>query len=136
MLNRLTTTPKAGDPAGISQYLPYLYVGVICVISVAAAYFTHMKPARDLEKPLLRFLAVLAENPLKLGRKHGIAPRMNVMLVHRPWYLLGSKRMRVVWSANMDSFPDVRFSCSCNQGVSGQALRKRLPVLADCSVAE
>lgn len=36
----------------------------------------------------------------------------------------------------MESYPDVRFSCYCDQGVSGQALRRGLPVLADCAVSD
>jgi hypothetical protein len=134
ILSKLTAT-LPGQPQE-HAYLPYIYVGAICLASAFAAYFNHLKPARDLEKPVLRFLAALAEDPIKLGKKHGIAPRMNLMIVCRPWYFLGRKRIRIVWNSNMDSFPDVRFACFCDQGVSGQALKKRLPVLADCSVAD
>jgi hypothetical protein len=131
VLSKLTPTPN--HTGGIYDYLPYAYVGIICILSAASAYFTHFKPARDLEKPVLTFLTTLAENPLKLGKKHNIGPRMNLMVVYRPWYFPVIKRIKVVWSKNMESYPDVRFSCYCDQGVSGQALKRGLPVLADCS---
>ena len=136
VLSKLTTTSVSGPQTFLRASLPYAYVAVICLVSVAAAYLTHLKPAKDLEKPLLRLLDLLAENPLRLGNKYNIGPRMNLMVVERPWYFVGRKRIRVAWGANRNSFPDVRLKCFCDQGVSGQAFSKRVPVLADCSVAD
>ena len=136
VLSKLTNTPLPGQPDGWRNYLPYFYVGAICIISGAAAYVTHFKPALDLEKPVLSFLALLAAQPIELGSKCGIKPRMNVMLVQRRWCYFGRKRIRVVWSINMEGFPDVRFNCFWDQGVSGQSLKTKRPVYADCSMAD
>jgi len=119
-----------------SPYLPYFYVGTVMCLSGLAAYWTHLKPARDLEKPVLNFLTILAETPLKLGRKHNISPRINLMLLCRPWYFVGRKRIKVVWGIGMQNSPDVRFSCKCDRGVAGEAIRTQRPVLADCEIAD
>jgi hypothetical protein len=113
-------------------YLPYIYVGVIAGISVLSSYFTQIKPSRDLEKPVLALLSILAEAPLAKGRKQGIKPRINLMIVQRKWTFLGKKRIRVVWGQGMKNHPDVQFSCNHDQGVAGQALKTQLPVLDDC----
>jgi hypothetical protein len=136
ILSKLPVAPAPGQPPGWQSTLPYFYVGGICFLSAFAAYLTHVKPALDLEKPVLGLLALLAAQPLKLGNQCGISPRMNVMLVQRPWYYFGRKRIRVVWSVNMEGFPDVKFKCFCDQGVSGQALKTKRPVYADCSMVD
>lgn len=119
-----------------SPYLPFLYVGIVVALSVVVGYFTLLKPSRDAEKPIQALLGILAETPMKLGKRLGISPRMNLMLVTRPWYLFGAKRIKVVWGVGMESFPDVRFSCKHDQGVAGHALKTQLPVLADCEISD
>jgi hypothetical protein len=134
ILSKMTTSPAGSR--GLNAYLPYIYVGTISLLSATAAYLTHVKPARDLEKPVQTFLTTLAEGPLKLGKKHNIGPRLNIMVVYRPWYFPVFRRIKVVWGRNMESYPDVRFSCYCDQGVSGQAFKRGVPVLADCTEAD
>lgn len=110
----------------------FLYVGAICLAAVAAAYFVHLKPLKDLERPVLQLLTVLSEKPLKLGKKLQVRPRMNIMLVRRAWYRPMQKRLVVGWGSEMNSHPDVRFSCRADQGVAGEALRRGVPVLMSC----
>jgi hypothetical protein len=78
----------------------------------------------------------LAQSPLRMGRRDGIKPRMNLMLVERSWSRLGRKRIRIVWGIGMENSPDVRFSCNYNQGVAGRALATQLPVMDDCETAD
>lgn len=117
-------------------YYAYIYVGVIALLAAVSAYFTQIKAPRDLEKPVLAFLGILAEAPLKLGRRDGINPRMNMMLVERPWYRLGRRRIRVVWGIGMEDNPDVKFSCNHGQGVAGRALATQRPVMDDCETPD
>jgi hypothetical protein len=117
-------------------YLPYLYVGAVVLLAGVAAYYTQVKPSRDLEKPVLALLGILAAAPLKLGNRHGIMPRVNLMLVERRWTVLGKKRIRMVWGVGMENHPDVRFSCNYDQGVAGRALKTQRPVLDDCETQD
>jgi hypothetical protein len=95
---------------------PYVYVSLVTVLAGLAAYLTHITPVRNLEKPLLSMLTLL--------------------LTNRPWYLFGRKRIKVVWGLQMENVPDVRFSCRTHQGVVGEALRTRRPVLGDCEIPD
>lgn len=115
---------------------PYIYVGLIVVLSVLSIYFTQVKPSRDLEKPVFALLSILAEGPMKKGMNHGIGPRMNLMVVERKWTFLGKRRIRIVWEAGMKNYPDVQFSCNHDQGVAGRALKTQLPVLDNCETAD
>jgi len=114
-----------------AAWLPFVYVGSVALVSAVSAYFTQLKPAHDLEKPVNELLAILAEKPMKIARNLGVAPRMNIMLLIGPRFLFGKKRIKVVWGAGMDNFPDVQFVCNHDQGVAGMALANGVPVLYD-----
>jgi hypothetical protein len=135
-LAALWTAVLSRFPPTQHPYLPYIYVGMIAITSGGVAFFTHIKPAQDLEKPIIKFFGILAEAPLKLAKRHGIRPRLNLMLITRPWHLFGARRVKVVWGVGMDNFPDVRFSCSLSQGVVGEALRSQKPVMLNCETAD
>lgn len=117
-------------------FLPYLYVGTVALLAGIAAYYTQVRPVRDLEKPVLLFLSLLAEAPLKQGKKNGIKARMNLMLVERSWTKWGKRRIRVVWGSRMESHPDVKFSCNYDQGVAGVALKTQRAVMDDCQTTD
>jgi hypothetical protein len=117
-------------------YYAVIYVLVIATLSGLSAYFTQVKPPKDLEGPVLAFLEVLAESSLRRGRRDGLKCRMNLMVVERPWTIFGRKRIRLVWGKDMKNNPDVRFSCNNGQGVVGRCVREKKVVIDDCETPD
>lgn len=113
---------------------PYVYAifSLLVFVSGAIAYVNVFKPLRDIEPLAQSFLDKLGEQLIALGKKDGIQPRLNILIVYRDWRsLFLEKYLQVVWSREMEYQPDLHASFPISKGVAGEVVRAKAPRLAD-----
>ncbi len=107
-------------------YLPPLFLAG-CV-----AYYSVITPMRKMEPVAKEFLDRLGEEIRRLGNRHGIDPRIKILLVFRKArWLFVRKYFQLVWGLGMENQPDVKASFHISKGVAGEVLRTKRPRLVD-----
>lgn len=118
----------AGDDLWNWQTL--IIPAMILLLSGTIAYRSIIKPFRDFEPIAREFLDHLSKSIIALGTRDGIRPRMNILLVYRPWYW-PRRMLRSAWGAEMNNQPDVDISFPATKGVAGEVCIRKVPQLVD-----
>lgn len=107
----------------------------ILALSGTTAYRSTIKPLRDFEPITKDFLDHLGKSIIDLGKRDGINPRLNILLIYRPWYCPFKKQLRLVWGLKMNNQPDVNIRFPISKGIAGEVCRRKTQILVDLESA-
>lgn len=114
-----------------SLYIPTLIVSVTFWVS----YRNLIKPLRDFYPIAESFLDTQGGSLIAIGKKDRVKPRVNILLIYRPWYW-PKRRLRIVWGLEMKSQPDVGISFPIDKGVAGEVCRLKQPQFVDLAESD
>src|SRR6266487_6870271 len=130
----ITSLSKLKAPSNplIQPWWPYPLYLPFLLISALVAYFGIIRPMRKSQPVTKNFLDILGGKILSLGRRQGIQPRINILLVYRkPAWLFLRRYFRIVWGLGMENQPDVKASFPVSKGVAGETLESGRPRLVN-----
>jgi len=138
-----TVLPPASATLGLylkvfADHVNYWVVGfiILCLglLSFGVAYSVQIKPFRDLSSPLKLLLQIAGNRIIEKGAEDGIALRLNLLMLYRPFR--GSFRLhfRIRWGLGMSYQPDGAVEFLSTKGVCGSVLASRRGRLIDMSI--
>ncbi|MBI2681927.1 MAG: hypothetical protein HYX26_01690 [Acidobacteriales bacterium] len=107
------------------------------LLAGAIAYFTHIKPVRDMTPLIQLFLEGVGQRILEAGKSEGLELRLSILRIYRPvWTLCLRRYFHVCWSMNMHQQADNDMRFHIRKGVSGQVRKSGKSLLVDMTLPE